>query len=92
MGSPIYLQDMKAVEIRTDYIKLNQFLKWANIAYSGAEANRMIHEGMVKVDGVAEQRRGRKLYPGNRVEVEGFGQYLVVKEGSAGIASKGTYP
>jgi ribosome-associated protein len=52
----------------------------------------MIREGMVKVDGVVELRRGRKLYPGNTVEVEGAGSYLVVKEGSAGIASEGTNP
>ena len=52
----------------------------------------MIHEGMVKVDGVVELKRGRKLYPGNSVEVKGSGLYLVVKEGSAGLASEGTHP
>lgn len=83
---------MKSIVIHSDYIKLNQFLKWANIAYSGAEANRMIHEGMVKVDGVVELKRGRKLYPGNSVEVKGSGLYLVVKEGSAGLASEETHP
>lgn len=83
---------MESISIHTDYIKLNQFLKWANAVSSGAHANRMIFDGLVSVDGEVENKRGRKLFPGNCVEVEGVGSYLVVKEGSAGLASKRISP
>jgi ribosome-associated protein len=60
-----------------EYIKLDQFLKLAQIAMTGGEAKAMIQEGMVKVNGEVEMRRGRKLRDGDRVEVEG--EELVVQ-------------
>jgi ribosome-associated protein len=59
------------VKIDTEYIKLDSFLKAANLAASGGEAKVYIIEGMVRVNGETETRRGRKLYPGDRVEVNG---------------------
>jgi ribosome-associated protein len=58
------------MKIDTEYIKLDSFLKAVNIASSGGEAKIIIIEGMVKVNGEIELRRGRKLYPGDRVEVD----------------------
>ncbi len=60
-----------------EYIKLDQFLKLAQIAMTGGEAKAMIQDGMVKVNGEVETRRGRKLRHGDRVEVEG--EELVVQ-------------
>ena len=60
-----------------EYIKLEQFLKLAQIAMTGGEAKAMIQDGMVKVNGEVETRRGRKLRHGDRVEVEG--EELVVQ-------------
>jgi ribosome-associated protein len=54
-----------------DYIKLDQFLKLAQIAMTGGQAKAMILEGLVKVNGEVETRRGRKLRHGDHVEVEG---------------------
>ncbi|HOB20570.1 MAG TPA: RNA-binding S4 domain-containing protein [Candidatus Atribacteria bacterium] len=68
---------MEKIKIHTEYIKLNQFLKWVNAAESGAAANHMITEGLVKVNGETELRRGRKLYPGDRVDVADAGSFLV---------------
>jgi ribosome-associated protein len=59
------------VKINTEYIKLDSFLKAVNAASSGGEANVMITEGMVRVNGEVETRRGRKLHPGDRVELSG---------------------
>jgi ribosome-associated protein len=59
------------VKIDTEYIKLDSFLKAANLASSGGEAKLFIIDRMVKVNGEIETRRGRKLYPGDRVEVNG---------------------
>jgi len=58
-------------EITTEYIKLDSFLKGANIVSSGGEAKEMIIEGEVRVNGELEMRRGRKLYPGDRVSLRG---------------------
>ncbi|HHU48785.1 MAG: RNA-binding S4 domain-containing protein [Caldicoprobacterales bacterium] len=68
---------MEKVRIHTRFIKLNQLLKWVNAAESGAEANHMIAEGMVKVNGEPELRKGKKIHAGDLVEVEQVGSFLV---------------
>ena len=57
--------------ITTDYIKLDSFLKGVNVVGSGGEAKIIIAEGQVRVNGETETRRGRKLYPGDRVALGG---------------------
>ena len=59
------------MKIDTPYIKLDSFLKAVNAASSGGEAKFLITGGDVLVNGEIELRRGRKLYPGNRIEVGG---------------------
>jgi ribosome-associated protein len=61
------------VKIDTPYIKLDSFLKAVNAVSSGGEAKLLITEGMVRVNGETELRRGRKLYPRDRVETAGKG-------------------
>lgn len=56
------------MKIDTEYIKLDSFLKAVNATSSGGMAKVMITEGMVRVNGQVETRRGRKLYPGDRIE------------------------
>lgn len=53
--------EIKTIEISTEEIKLDQFLKWANITSSGGEAKELIASGVVTVNNVVETRRGRKL-------------------------------
>ena len=48
-------------------LKLDQFLKWKNLVSSGGEAKIFIKSGSVKVNGVTETRRGRKLNVGDKV-------------------------
>ncbi|MBW4655780.1 MAG: RNA-binding S4 domain-containing protein [Kaiparowitsia implicata GSE-PSE-MK54-09C] len=52
-------------------IKLDQFLKWANVAQTGGEAKLLIQAGEVMVNGEVDTRRGRKLVEGDRVNVLG---------------------
>jgi ribosome-associated protein len=52
-------------------IKLDQFLKREGVVFSGGEAKHLIQSGMVEVNGEVETRRGRKLHPGDRVQLEG---------------------
>ena len=59
------------MQIETEFIKLDSFLKAVNAVGSGGEAKILIAEGLVKVNGEVELRRGRKLYPGDRVALQG---------------------
>ena len=59
------------VEITTEYIKLQDALKFANVVYSGGEAKTVIVDGMVKVNGEVCTMRGKKLRPGDKVELAG---------------------
>lgn len=58
-------------EIVGDYIKLDSLLKCLNLVGSGGEAKLLITDGRVRVNGEVELRRGRKLYPGDRVGLGG---------------------
>ncbi|MDD5285496.1 MAG: RNA-binding S4 domain-containing protein [Desulfuromonadaceae bacterium] len=64
------------VPIATGYIKLDSFLKMINAVCSGGEAKSIIAEGEVSVNGAVEIRRGRKLYPGDRIRL-GESEYLL---------------
>ena len=67
---------MKTIAITTEYIKLDAFLKLANLVGSGGEAKLLVQEGAVRVNGAPCTQRGRKLRPGDRVELDGE-EYLV---------------
>jgi ribosome-associated protein len=70
---------MKTVEINTEFIKLDQFLKWAGACDNGALAKSFIIDGKVLVNGNIELQRGKKLRNGDIVEFEG-NKYQVVQE------------
>lgn len=53
------------------FIKLDQFLKWQQVAQTGGEAKMLIQLGQVQVNGEVETRRGRKLVTGDVVMVDG---------------------
>lgn len=61
---------MREIAIRGDTIRLGQLLKLAGIAGSGGETKALLADG-VRVNGVAETRRGRQLHPGDVVEARG---------------------
>lgn len=73
--------DIDIVPITGDMIRLGQFLKFANIADSGAAAGSLIQGGDVKVDGEVETRRGRQLAKGMLVEVQLPGTTLSARVG-----------
>ena len=51
-------------------IRLDQFLKLANLVGSGGEAKNLIVDGLVKVNTEVETRRGRKLLAGDTVQLD----------------------
>jgi ribosome-associated protein len=62
---------MREIAIRSEVIRLGQLLKLAGVADSGAEAKELLMGGGVRVNGEAEQRRGRQLRRGDVVAVAG---------------------
>lgn len=60
---------MEEIFIETEFIKLDQLLKFAGIVQMGTDAKYFISEGLVLVDGEVETRRGRKIYDGMIVRV-----------------------
>ena len=56
---------------QTGELRLDQFLKWQGLVGTGGEAKFRIQQGNVRVNGELEQRRGRKLQPGDRVQLAG---------------------
>jgi ribosome-associated protein len=62
---------MEKVRINTEFIKLDQFIKWVGIAGSGSEAKSIVSEEMVKVNGKIEVQRGKKLRKGDIIDING---------------------
>lgn len=62
---------MYTIKLREEFIKLGQALKAAGVVGNGAEAKDVIIEGLVKVNGEVDTRRGKKLYDGDIVTFNG---------------------
>lgn len=72
---------MRAVEVRGEFITLGQLLKVAGIVGSGGEGKLFLKETSIRVNGLHDNRRGRKLRPGDVVAVEGHEEIRLVSEG-----------
>lgn len=59
------------VKIQTEYIKLQDLLKFAGAAETGGEAKERIQAGEVLVNGEVCAMRGKKLRPGDTAELDG---------------------
>lgn len=70
---------MEEIKISSEYIKLDQLLKFANLVENGADAKFLIQNGYVKINGEVETRRGKKLTGGEVVEIDYEGQHFEVK-------------
>lgn len=62
---------MEIIKLREEFIKLGQALKAAGLVESGVEAKEVIQDGLVKVNGEVDTRRGEKLYDGDIVSFDG---------------------
>ena len=62
---------MIELKIRDEFIKLGQAIKLANLVQDGVEAKYVIQDGLVKVNGEVDLRRGKKLYEGDTFSFEG---------------------
>ena len=65
------------VKLKTDYITLGQLLKIVDIISSGGQAKWFLQENDVLINGELDNRRGRKLYPNDLVEIPEYGQFMM---------------
>ena len=63
--------EFEEITIRDSMIRLGQLLKLANLVEDGVEAAELIKNGLVKVNGEIDERRGRQLHDGDTVTVNG---------------------
>ena len=70
---------MEEIKIHTEYIKLDDLLKFAGIIGSGGQAKAVILDGLVKVNGEICTMRGKKLRGGEIIEFMG-NKLKVIKE------------
>lgn len=62
---------MKTIIIRTEYIKLQDLLKLANLVETGGAAKEAVQAGEVQVNGETCTQRGKKIRPGDQVLFDG---------------------
>ena len=65
------------VGISEEFITLGQLLKFENLIGTGGEARHFLSENPVWINGEQDDRRGRKLRPGDSVRVPGIGLYTI---------------
>ena len=66
------------IKIESEYITLGQFLKFADIIYSGGEAKSVLLQHEVMINNESDNRRGRKLRGGDVVEILG-NKYRIIQ-------------
>ena len=59
------------VQIRTEFIKLQDLLKFAGAVETGGDAKLIIQEGRVSVNGEVFTMRDKKMRPGDRAVIDG---------------------
>ena len=69
---------MKTLKIDTEFITLGQFLKAADVISTGGMAKWFLSENEVLINGEQDQRRGRKLRSGDKIEILGLDTYILI--------------
>lgn len=62
---------MKKIQIETSEIKLGQFLKFSGVISMGSEAKEFLANNLVKVNKIVENQRGKRLFDGDLIEING---------------------
>ena len=69
----------KSIAITTEFIRLDQLLKYAGLCQTGGHAKQLILTGDVTVNGERCAMRGKKIYPGDQIEVRGYPPLLIIQ-------------
>lgn len=68
------------IKLETEFVTLGQLLKEAGVIETGGQAKWFLKETTVLVNGEPDDRRGRKLYPEDVVEVPDNGQFVIKQQ------------
>lgn len=68
---------VKQIKITTEFIKLDQLMKFADMVDSGGEAKMLIAQGLVLVNGEICTQRGKKIRHGDEVEFDGQNYQII---------------
>ena len=66
------MDEIKKIEIATEFIKLDQILKYSGLAITGGEAKEAVASGIVLVNGEICLMRGKKIRSGDTVSYKGI--------------------
>ena len=69
---------IEEVKINTEFIKLDQFLKWIGAVENGFIAKKIILSGQVFVNGEPVNQRGKKIRQGDFVKITGIGEFRCI--------------
>jgi S4 domain protein YaaA len=70
---------MESIGIHTEYITLGQFLKLSGCIDTGGQAKPFLETTKILVNGEPDNRRGRKLYPEDKLSIIGHGEFVVTR-------------
>ena len=69
---------MEKIKIESDFIKLDQFLKFAGVVQTGGQAKILISQEDVLVNNEICTKRGKKLRIDDIIEIKGYGSFVVI--------------
>ncbi|MBS4212391.1 MULTISPECIES: S4 domain-containing protein YaaA [Neobacillus] len=67
------------IKLEAEFITLGQFLQIADVISTGGMAKWFLSEHEVFVNGEQDQRRGRKLRAGDKVQIPGIGEFVITE-------------
>ncbi len=70
---------MTEIKIKSESITLGQLVKFLGLVYSGGEVKMFLSENKIFVNEIEENRRGKKLFLGDLIQINGQ-KYLLTKE------------
>lgn len=71
---------MEKIAITSEYITLGQFIKFIDVIPSGGMVKFILQQYTIYVNDVKEARRGKKLYPGDKVLIKSIGEFRITKQ------------
>ena len=72
--------NVEEIAIRSEFIKLDSFLKFAGVTDTGGQAKEAVLEGLVLVNGEVCTMRGKKIRPGDVVAIDDLELHVVAEE------------
>lgn len=73
---------VKKIKINTPHITLGQLLQMTGLVASGGQVKWFVEENQIWINDQLDDRRGKKLYPDDIVQIEDNGQYQIVESDS----------